>query len=214
MHRFCRRHARGGATGARPDDRRMMSASDRQLPLRFPRLRARGQTACARREGHPGRPRTVRPGQGAAAKGFGAVSGTKPCPLPDCMGAALRMKHLTRHAERGKLRHRPGPLSGRRPLRADKRPEVVPVAGWTRSPVEVSRSADGATLAIASPFALPHVPARPKGHSSRPNRHVSGPSGSGSAASMARQWRVWMKWADLVRAGQCMRSPISAGKGR
>lgn len=186
-------HARGCATGARPDDRRMMSASDRQSPLRFPRLRAHAMKACARRGGHPGRPRTIRPGQGAAAKGFGAVSGTKPCPLPGCTGAALRMKHLTRHAGRGKLRHRPGPLSGRRPQDANKRPEVVPVAGLTRSPVKVSRPADGATLAIASPFALPHVPARSKGPSSRPDRHVSGPSGSGSAASMARGRRVWMK---------------------
>jgi hypothetical protein len=76
-------------------------------------------------------------------------------------------------------------------------PGVCPVAGQAARPKGPRDPPAELYRCLASSFVLPHVPAQSRRPSPRPARHVFGPSGSGSAWSMARGEGVGMKWGDF-----------------
>ena len=109
-------------------------------------------------------------------KADGVVSGTQF--LPD---------------EGEKLRHRPGSPSHSRPPTWQVEIRGRPGGRLNKRIREEAMSADGTTLVTTSPQSSPHVTIRFEGHSSRLNRSVRDPSGSGSTRSMAWVLRVWKR---------------------
>jgi len=147
----------GGATCARPEYRRMMSASDRRHLARL------GSGLSTRVP-----PGLLRPRSGPTARvGFGEPART------------LQAKNLTcpPQARTGlpAPRLRLSAATGQEPVR------WLALHASQRDP-----PASGTPMASASSRALPHVPANPERPSSRLDQHVHVPSGSGSPASVAR----------------------------
>ena len=183
----CGRHAPGwrGARAARvsPDDVRIRQAVAASL-LRFTGFRL---TRCS--SGFP----EPRPGRRALRKLVARFPARSFSLSLCCLYVIVQVKPLERDRRDGaELRHRPGPLSNP-PLRlwddavhqAAADCEVVPVADWTVSPLRATKSASGATLVPASSRRLPHVTANTRRPSPRLDRHVSAPSGDGSARMIA-----------------------------